>query len=36
MKAEVVLAICNDWQHAKEGAGWKWIVRMDGWRKYDI
>ncbi|KAJ7853203.1 hypothetical protein B0H13DRAFT_1904279 [Mycena leptocephala] len=25
MKAEVVLAICNDWQDAKEGAGWKWI-----------
>jgi hypothetical protein len=29
MKAEVVRAICNDWQDAKEGAGWKWIVRIN-------
>jgi hypothetical protein len=33
IKAEVVRAMRNDWQDADKGAGWKWIVHMDGWRE---
>jgi hypothetical protein len=31
MKAEIVGAICNEWQDAKKGPGWKWTVSMNGW-----
>jgi hypothetical protein len=26
----IVGAICNEWQDAKKGAGWKWTVSMNG------